>query len=49
MEEHVYPNEEALNREDDAAQELLTGRGSGRRIFHRRPAALGRDSSHMRT
>ena len=25
MEEHVYPNEEALNREDDAAQELLTG------------------------
>ena len=23
MEEHVYPNEEALNREDDAAQELL--------------------------
>ena len=24
MEEHVYPNEEALNREDDAAQDLLT-------------------------
>ena len=24
MEQHVYPNEEALNREDDAAQDLLT-------------------------
>jgi len=24
MEEHVYPNEEALNREDDSAQNLLT-------------------------
>src|SRR2546428_3437215 len=24
MEEHVYPNEEALNREDDAAQQLIT-------------------------
>jgi acyl-CoA dehydrogenase len=25
MEEHVYPNEEALNREDDDAQELIAG------------------------
>ena len=25
MEEHLYPHEEALNREDDAAGELLTG------------------------
>jgi alkylation response protein AidB-like acyl-CoA dehydrogenase len=46
MDEHVYPNEEALNREDDAAEELIRAlraraKGSGLWAPHLPPEAGG--------
>ena len=56
MEEHVYPNEAAIEREDDDALALVDGlracglarRACGRRTSRRRPAARGSASSTTR-
>ncbi len=40
MEEHVYPNEAALDREDDAAQELIEELRERQRELGRRLAEL---------
>ena len=52
MEKHVFPNERLLDREDDAAQELMAelqekarAAGSGRRTCRPRPAARATASS----
>jgi hypothetical protein len=47
MEEHVYPNEAALGREDDAAAELVAD--LRHRTSRPMPAARARASSTTRT
>ncbi len=57
MEEHVYPNEAALDREDDEAEALVArlrelakeAEPCGRRTSRRRPAARTAASSSTRT